>query len=144
MAKKQEAASELIERNLKELKKQDVELGAVWENIMDYWSYVNTEMEIQLDGVPEDLPEDNSLCIIIYPKVDSVVILTSDYHVARGSILFHSRFVLDAHKTGTDPIEIVANVGLYTGEKSYESFELQARGVRSVAENCGYFKKEKE
>ena len=233
--KKQEAASKSIEEKLNKLKEQDAQLGAVWENIMDYWSYANTEMEIQLDCVPENLPEDDSLCIIIlgkklnadgsmtdeligrlklgmaiaeaypnsyiavtgggtadnnpnateglqmgkwllkqgleesriivkdrapdtvgnaqntyailqeqYPNVDSVVILTSDYHVARGSILFHSTFVLDAYKTGTDPIEIVAGVGLYTGEESYESFELQARGVRSVAENCGYFQKEKK
>ena len=233
--KKQESASKLIEEKLNKLKEQDAQMGAVWENIMDYWSYANTEMEIQLDCVPENLPEDDSLCIIIlgkklnadgsmtdeligrlklgmsiaeaypnsyiavtgggtadnnpnateglqmgkwllkqgleesriivedrapdtvgnaqntyailqeqYPNVDSVVILTSDYHVARGSILFHSTFVLDAYKTGTDPIEIVAGVGLYTGEESYESFELQARGVRSVAENCGYFKKEKK
>ena len=233
--KKQESASKFIEEKLNKLKKQDAEMGAVWENIMDYWSYANTEMEIQLDCVPENLPEDDSLCIIIlgkklnadgsmtdeligrlklgmaiaeaypnsyiavtgggtadnnpnateglqmgrwllkqgleesriivedrapdtvgnaqntfailqeqYPNVDSVVILTSDYHVARGSILFHSTFVLDAHKTGKNPIEIVAGVGLYTGEESYESFELQARGVRSVAENCGYFQKEKK
>lgn len=233
--KKQESASKLIEEKLNKLKEQDAQLGAVWENIMDYWSYANTEMKIQLDCVPENLPEDDSLCIIIlgkklnadgsmtdeligrlklgmaiaeaypnsyiavtgggtadnnpnateglqmgkwllkqgleesriivedcapdtvgnaqntfailqeqYPNVDSLVILTSDYHVARGSILFHSTFMLDAHKTGTNPIEIVAGVGLYTGEESYESFELQARGVRSVAENCGYFQQEKK
>ena len=38
----------------------------------------------------------------------------------------------------------MAGVGFYTGEESYESFELQARGVRSIAENCGYVMEETE
>ena len=233
--KKQEDAAANIKKNLERLKEQDKELGEVWENIMDFWSYANTEMEVQLGNVPEGLPEDDSLCVIIlgkkladdgtmtdeligrlelglaiadqypncyiavtgggtaennpnvtegglmgqwmlehgleesrlivedqapdtvgnaentfgilkeqYPSVDSVVILTSDYHVARGSILFHARFVLEAYETGAEPIEIVAGVGFETGEKSYETFELQARGVRSVAVNCGYFAEEGE
>jgi len=232
--KGQEKAWKNIEKNLTKVKEEDQELGAVWENIMNFWSYANTEMEIELDKVPENLPEDDSLCVVIlgkklnddgtmteeligrlelglaiaeaypnsyiavtgggtadnnpnateglqmgrwlleqgleekriivedrapdtvgnaqntftilkekYQNVDSVVILTSDYHVARGSILFHSTFTLDAYKTGTEPIEIVAGVGYYTGEESYESFELQAKGVRSVAENYGYFQEEK-
>ncbi|MBE5955160.1 MAG: YdcF family protein [Lachnospiraceae bacterium] len=233
--KGQENAWKNIEKNIAKIKEEDQELGAVWENIMNFWSYANTEMEVQLDKVPENLPEDDSFCVVIlgkklnddgtmteeligrlelglaiaeqypncyiavtgggtadknpnvtegglmgqwlleqglsenrlivedkapdtvgnaantfsilkekYESVDSVVILTSDYHVARGSILFHSTFMLDAYKTGTEPIEIAAGVGYYTGEESYESFELQAKGVRSVAENCGYFKAEGE
>ena len=226
---KQEAAGTKIEKNLTKLKEQDAELGAVWENIMDYWSYANTEMEIQINTVPENLPQDDSLCIVIlgkklnadgsmtdeligrlklgmeiakaypncyiavtgggtaddnpnategllmgrwlleegleedriiveyrapdtvgnaqntfailkeqHPSVDSVVILTSDYHVARGSVLFNTTFALDAYKSGTEPMEILAGVGFYTGEASYESFELQADGVRSVAQKYGY------
>ena len=233
--KGQEKAAKRIEKNLSRLKKKDEKLFEVWDNIMDFWSYANTEMEVQLDKVPENLPEDDSLCVVIlgkklnadgtmtdeligrleiglaiadaypncyvavtgggtadnnpnategmlmgrwllehgldgsriivedrapdtvgnarntfailqerYPEVDSVVILTSDYHVARGSVLFHSTFMLDAHKTGTNPINILAGVGFYTGEKSYETFELQARGVRSVAENYGYFQGHEE
>ena len=230
---KQEAAGTQIEKNLTKLKKQDAELGAVWEDIMDYWSYANTEMEKQINMVPKNLPQDDSLCIVIlgkklnadgsmtdeltgrlalgmeiaeaypncyiavtgggtaddnpdvtegqemgkwlldkgldserlivedrapdtvgnaqntfailkekHPNVKSVVILTSDYHVARGSILFHTTFALDAYKNGTEPIEILAGVGFYTGEASYESFELQAEGVRSVAQNYGFLQEE--
>ena len=232
---KQEAADTQIDGKLTKLKKQDAELGAVWEDIMDYWSYANTEMEIQINTVPENLPKDDSLCVVIlgkklnadgsmtdeligrlklgmeiaeaypncyiavtgggtaddnpnateglqmgrwlleegleedriivedrapdtvgnakntfailkerHPSVDSVVILTSDYHVARGSILFHTTFALDAYKNGNEPVEILAGVGFYTGEASYESFELQADGVRSVAENYGFLQDETE
>lgn len=232
---KQEAGQKEIDDILTDLKAVDSEVGAAWENIMDFWTYANTEMDVPLGVVPENFPSDDSLCVVIlgkkladdgtmteeligrldlglaiadaypdsyiavtgggtadnnpdvtegglmgeyllekglseerlivedsapdtvgnaentfhilkekYPSVNSIVILTSDYHVPRGCILFHSRFVLEALEKGTEPLKIVAGVGFYTGEESYESFELQARGVRSIAENCGYVMEETE
>lgn len=220
----QENAADEIEETLAKLKKEDQELGETWEKIMNYWSYVNTEMEVHVDSVPEGLPEDNSVCIVIlgfklnddgtmqdeligrletglaiaeaypnayvamtgggtaknnpdvtegdlmgewlleqgldesrlivedsapttvgnaentykilneqYPDVDSVVMVTSDYHVPRGCILFYSKFMLEAHKTGGEPIEIIASAGYGTGSEGYESIALQASGVASVA-----------
>lgn len=79
----QENAADEIEETLTKLKKEDQQLGETWENIMNYWSYVNTEME--------------------------------------------------AHKTGGEPIEIIASAGYGTGSEGYESIALQASGVASVA-----------
>ena len=220
----QENAAKEIEKTLAELKSKNEDMGAAWENIMNYWSYVNTEMVIHKEEVPTDLPKDDSFCTIVlgfklnddgtmqdelvkrleaglavaqaypesyiavtgggtsknnpdvtegglmrdwllehgveeeriivedsapntvgnaentfrilkeqYENVDAVVIVTSDYHIPRASILFHSKFVLEAMEAGTEPIEILTNAAAITGEKGYESIELQAKGVASVA-----------
>lgn len=39
--------------------------GETWGKIMDYWSYVNTDMEIPTGVLPDGLPEDDSLCIVV-------------------------------------------------------------------------------
>ena len=226
---KQEKAADKIQKTLDELKSMDAELGEVWQQIMDYWSYANTEMDVLLNAVPENLPADDSLCIIVlglklnddgtmqeelvgrletglaiaeaypnsyiavtgggtaknnpeategqlmgewllaqgldsdrviiedrapdtvgnaentykilkenYPQVDSVVLISSDYHVPRGCLLFQSKFILDAFEKGEEPIEIIASVGFETGKKSYESFPLQARGLASVASSSAH------
>lgn len=43
----------------------DPEKGALWETIMNSWSWCNSEMEIPADVLPDGLPEDNSLCIVV-------------------------------------------------------------------------------
>lgn len=43
----------------------DPEKGALWETIMADWSRCNSEMEIPSDALPDGLPEDNSLCIVV-------------------------------------------------------------------------------
>ena len=50
-----------------------------------------------------------------YPQVESVCLITSDYHVPRGCVLFNSKFILEATKAGTKPLNIVANAGFETG-----------------------------
>ena len=222
--KKQEKASAKIQKTLDQLKEEDAELGEVWQQIMDYWSYANTEMEVLLNTVPENLPTDDSVCIIVlglklnddgtmqeeligrletglaiaeaypnsyiavtgggtaennpnategqlmgewllaqgmdasrvivedrapdtvgnaentysilkekYPHVDSIVMISSDYHVPRGCLLFQSKFILDAYANGEEPLKIIASVGFETGRQSYETFALQARGLATVA-----------
>ena len=51
---KQEKAADKIQKTLDELKSMDAELGEVWQQIMDYWSYANTEMNVLLNAVPEN------------------------------------------------------------------------------------------
>lgn len=226
---KQENASEEIAQTIAELKEIDSEYGAVWEEIMDYWSYANTEMEVLLNDGPTDLPTDDSVCIVVlglklnddgtmqdeligrletglaianaypnsfiavtgggtaennpdategqlmgawlieqgmdesrvivednapdtvgnaentyailkekYPQVNSIVLVTSDYHVPRGCLLFQSKFILDAYEKGEEPIRIISSVGYETGKKGYESFELQAKGLTTVAKSSTY------
>ena len=57
--------SALIAADVEELKAHDLRLGEAWGDIMDYWDYANSRMEINLDRLPKDLPTDDSLCIVV-------------------------------------------------------------------------------
>lgn len=220
----QEAASTDIDRTLEKLRSIDETQYEVWSQIMDYWSYINTDMQVNIGTVPEGLPEDSSMCVVIlgfalnsdgsmkpeligrlqtglaiaqtypncyvavtgggtasgnpnvtegglmgewlleqgldesrliienkapntvgnaentyrilaeqYPSVDSLVMVTSDYHVPRGCILFYSKCLLTAYATGQEPLQVISNAGFETGSQGYESISLQANGVASVA-----------
>ena len=213
----QEAAETDILRTLDAMAQVDPVQAEAWTQIMDYWSYINTEMQVNIGTVPEGLPEDNSVAIVIlgfalnsdgtmkeelvgrlqtglaiaeaypnsyvvvtgggtaannpnvtegglmgawlleqglsedrliienkapntvgnaentykilaeeYPQVDSFVMVTSDYHVPRGCILFYSKCLLAAYETGGEPLELISNAGYYTGSNGYESISLQA------------------
>ena len=220
----QENAETDILRTLDAMAKVDPVQAEAWAQIMDYWSYINTEMEVNIDSVPEGLPEDNSVAIIIlgfalnndgtmkdeligrlqtglaiakaypnayvvvtgggtaknnpnvtegglmgewllqqglaedrliienkapstvgnaentykilaeeYPQVDSFVMVTSDYHVPRGCILFYAKCLLAAYEAGGEPLKLISNAGFGTGSNGYESISLQASGVAQVA-----------
>jgi hypothetical protein len=221
----QEKAATDIERLLAELKTLDEAAYEDWKEIMAYWSYINTEMPVNIGIAPDGLPEDDSLAIVVlgfalnsdgtmkdelidrlqvgldsankypnsyivvtgggtaadnpnvtegglmgewlleqgldperlivenaapttvgnaentytilvnqYPQVESVCLITSDYHVPRGCLLFNSKFVLAATAAGTKPLNIVANAGCDTGTNGYETITLQANGVSQVAD----------
>ena len=36
-----------------------------WQKIMDHWTWVNTEMDIDPEVLPDGLPQDDSLCIVV-------------------------------------------------------------------------------
>lgn len=61
----QEAAQENIDDLLAKVASIDPLQGKVWKNIMDTWSYTNTEMPVCTDVLPDGLPEDDSLCIVV-------------------------------------------------------------------------------
>jgi len=50
---------------LKELEEKDPAQGELWNRIIDYWHYANEEMEIHEGSLPDDLPDDDSLCIVV-------------------------------------------------------------------------------
>ena len=50
---------------LAEMAKNDPALSATWQDILDFWIYLNHDMEVQPKVVPEDLPTDDSLCIVV-------------------------------------------------------------------------------
>ncbi len=58
-------ASTEIENQLEILSGLDPEQGARWTEIMAAWADTNTEMPIHIGVVPDGLPEDNSLCIVV-------------------------------------------------------------------------------
>ena len=61
----QESAETDIQRTLDAMAQIDPVQAEAWTQIMDYWTYINTEMQVNIGTVPEGLPEDNSVAIII-------------------------------------------------------------------------------
>ena len=61
----QEDAETDIARVLSEMAEVDTQKAEAWTQIMDYWSYVNTDMPVNLNVAPDGLAQDDSLCIVI-------------------------------------------------------------------------------
>jgi len=61
----QEAATDVIWDITRQMKELDPKQGAAWEKIMFDWSWINSEMPIHEGALPDDLPQDNSLCIVV-------------------------------------------------------------------------------
>lgn len=61
----QEAAQENIDDLLAQIAAIDPRQGKVWENIMDTWAYTNTEMPVFTGVLPDGLPQDDTLCIVV-------------------------------------------------------------------------------
>ncbi|MBR3306886.1 MAG: YdcF family protein [Lachnospiraceae bacterium] len=60
-----EEADDKVDELLKELYAADVRQGELWTEIMGYWSYANTDMVVNTGSLPDDLPKDDSLCIVV-------------------------------------------------------------------------------
>lgn len=50
---------------MEELQTADNQRAERWQDILDYWNYVNTEMPVNSGKLPDDLPDDDSLCIVV-------------------------------------------------------------------------------
>jgi len=61
----QSGGADRIRSQLEKLKGIDPALGEAWEGVMDTWAHVNTDLEIRYEGLPGDLAEDDSLCIVV-------------------------------------------------------------------------------
>lgn len=61
----QEAAEDVIWDILQQMAQIDPQQAETWENIMDSWSWVNSEMPVYRNALPEGLPQDDSLCIVV-------------------------------------------------------------------------------
>lgn len=55
----------VIAADVAALKEHDAPLGEAWGGIMEYWDYADTRLELNYDRLPEDLPKDDSLCIVV-------------------------------------------------------------------------------
>ena len=60
-----DAADKKVAALLDELEGRDKQRGALWREIMDYWDYANTDLPVNLRRLPDDLPKDDSLCIVV-------------------------------------------------------------------------------
>ena len=61
----QTEAWEEIQVWLKVLEFSEPEQAAAWNNIMECWRWVDEDMDIFYDVLPDDLPEDDSLAIVV-------------------------------------------------------------------------------
>jgi len=61
----QEAADQVIWDITQQMKELNRKQGAIWEKIMFDWSWVNSSMPINRNSLPDGLPEDDSLCIVV-------------------------------------------------------------------------------
>ena len=56
----------------------------------------------------------NTFKKLIQGNIKSITIITSDYHVRRGTLLFYAESLIIAESIGNIPISIVKNVGFHT------------------------------
>lgn len=61
----QEQAKTEIDVLLDYLEEKNPQQGAMWRGIMSEWSSINSQMGIHARMLPDGLPEDDSLCIVI-------------------------------------------------------------------------------
>lgn len=54
-----------VEELLLRLESIDPVQAELWDGIIDYWDYVNDEMPVYDEVLPEDLPDDDTMCIIV-------------------------------------------------------------------------------
>ena len=64
-AYQQDAGAEIIQSDLEKLNALDPALGALWQKLMDCWRSVNTDLTVENGVLPDGLPEDDSLCIVV-------------------------------------------------------------------------------
>ena len=68
-----------------------------------------------------------------YPQITSLAIITSDYHVPRGCLLYNAQLILSAYEAEDHPLNIVGNAGYRAGHNGYEAVSLQASGIAQIA-----------
>ena len=225
-ADRQDDAAEIIRDDLEQLNALDPALGALWGKIMPLWSEINRALVIHDSVLPDGLPEDESLCIVVlgfqlypdgsmaeelrgrcetalrcaekypkaliavtgggtawqnpnateagvmaawltehgvdasrilvedesrttadnavftsallrerHPEVKSLAIVTSDYHMPLGVLLFQEEALLAEYETGTLPFSVVSNAALDTGGRiSPDTPMMQRSYLWSIAD----------
>lgn len=211
----QEDAKTDIDCLIYALSENDPKLAQAWASIIEYWNYVNTDMQFYPDVLPDGLPQDDSLCIVVlgyalsndgsmkkelvgrletalrsaekypnayiacsgggtaqhnklvteagqmakwliangisedriivedesfstvgnaintcnilawsYPQVTHLALVTSDYHLPRACLLFHTQATLAAYENNAPLLCVAANASNPTSRNA-ESFDLQ-------------------
>ena len=68
-----------------------------------------------------------------YSTIKSLAIVTSDYHVQRGCLLYYSQLLLSAYDAGDNLLDVISNAGYKAGYEGYESISLQTMGLKQIA-----------
>ena len=61
----QSAGKTDVYRLLAQMETVDPDKASLWRDIFEYWFYANDEMDRNVTQLPEDLPKDDSLCIVV-------------------------------------------------------------------------------
>lgn len=213
--------ADVIARDVKQLMEIDTASGERWQEITDFWAKINERDFVNMDELPDDLPDDNSLCIVVmgyclnpdgsmrdeligrletavkaankyknayvlvtggptasddktateadsmagwlkdngiaeeriivenrsltsatnaiysydilekdYPYVKNVVIVTSEYHVPLGSLLYNTEFILRESN-----IRVISNAAYRTGNNHVFDRRNQADWIRKLLDN---------
>ncbi len=61
----QDKATDVIWDITRQMKEADQKQGAVWEKMMFDWAWINADMAVYEKSLPEGLPQDDSLCIVV-------------------------------------------------------------------------------
>lgn len=216
------AAEPAIRETLAAYKTMDRGMAELWEQVMDYWFSLTADLHLYYDALPDGLPTDDSLCLVVlgyalesdggmadelvrrcevalaaaeqypnayilvtggptaflsdsteagrmaewliehgvaatrlivedralttaqnasfggallkaYPQVDSIAIVTSDYHVAVGSLMFEAESLFEAYETGEKPFAVVANAACaFPSKAGTQGLAVQASFLRSL------------
>ena len=57
-------ADEKVDELLTELTSMDERRGALWREIMAYWDYVNNDLPVYEDKLPDGLPDDDMILLL--------------------------------------------------------------------------------
>lgn len=216
----QEDAALDYELILEQIRDQDPALADTWTNILTFWHGVNSDMEFPYGVLPDGLPEDDSLCIVVmgyylnsngsmrselinrmevtlasaqkypnayimctgggtasknssvteagqmakwlvqqgidpnriivednamstiqnaiygcdllyrnYPQVRNLAVITSDYHIYRSCLYFHTQAALDAYESGIEAMKVVANASCKITPNASRDIDRQTEGI---------------
>jgi len=73
----------------------------------------------------------NTIAKLIDNNIKTITVITSDYHLRRGSILFKSEAMVKAESLGITPIEVLENAVYKTG-KSTEGKSMEGYALASI------------
>ena len=116
-----EAATEEVNELLGALKRTDIRQGKLWEEIMDYWGYVNTDLVINKDILPDNLPNNDSFALVILGNV-----LNADGSM-KDELIRRLKVGLDC--AGQYPNAYVVCTGGGTAEENREATEAGQMGA---------------
>jgi len=68
-----------------------------------------------------------------YPEVKHLAMVTSQYHLKRGCLLYYTQMLLKAYEAGNTPIDIVGTYGWYRADLTFEGISMEARSLASLA-----------
>lgn len=64
-----------------------------------------------------------------YPQVKALAVITSDYHIYRGSLYFNTQAALDAHDLGVEPMTVLAAATCRIKPNAPSDIDTQVEGM---------------